>query len=1773
MNSWSPSTAATTLQCWSQGPETTNRISTNERLARMAGQDLGCVLPSLTESRCELGKLDSGRKNKKKKLPFKNNVASTALRRMKRRNTRQGLLNSKLNDVMSTNVETVDFSYCNLRDADIVAVTCALQANPSIRYIDVSFNDLTDTGAKLLLDLLSTSRQIISINVSGTGVSLQLALSIDEAGKKNMLYQEKRQSNRNRKAAIEARKHNDAEIELLLQKVFIDQQTDYRIIKSDYQQQFFVLHKLMEQGVCKIVRKQRLHQKRANHELRKKQLFTSQHKERIDTFNNEQLLFGFLFIKLEQQTREIIFTTSILGYKELKSHEKREWTFARRGEKMRFMNEASVRQDLQQNENQNRSLTETQELDSWLLISLTCTENFSECQNRIQKRREEEIATQHRKEVEGRRLNYEKNLKREREQQEEQRKLAIQHYERTVIENKEKDQRVSVTHHEDVARIAYSEMSSVNLKISKSRSDVSVAESLLLASWSAAPVITLTHRIDTDQSGSVKGTARVVYQSPIQPPVSLNLTELHISHAAAKNAEADCSFKNERNKVSQIRNNLKEDLIWASQTVRAKNLRWQESILFGGIPQDDNSKITSSPLLTYCLNDKSLEEPSWLCSDSARLIIKGGSVTVSANTSSKGTHVFEIPYWMTSDPRFSSSRITSSDVTVPIPNNSEIEFVLSIINSILYKFKGSNNTNISTNSFNIQLTLLYPSLSKKVSSSGIYHSVEEAFSDVVAVKCGATYPFIISPVLIKLQSDNAIDWIEEHDETQLPEDKGASIFYYEGMPNPDPTIAMCYHQNGSVNGTVSGPIDGCTLQIRVSDNCTSLDRIVLKTGLFCDDYSNCDRNEMSLSQSTKQLSSDGLNFATVSGLLLTLKEAVDLGSQPPTASASVPVVITFCKGSNLSFLQRTLRRLRFIILTPNMSASQEQRIIELTHTDSFGNSFRVLQRINVIPSDKPTTLYLKFNKIYSRIPSLITLPHHYRDYVQPCRMAVFPQADLIDVDTNNICGGSLTIELTKSYKGDTLFVNQSNVEHVRVADSCIYYGSTLFAILDKGYTDPPVFDTRNDESDLSKSKSFRRFSRSSQKYSRRRSSVANIKSESDDAEGSHIRVQFVTNGSATLAAIQALIRCISFSNSYFVPMTGTRDLLITLKLGPPATSNTVDSMKPTSYGQYGHTESDFQELSECIELKITLPILEMPISHCVVAYREGSPPVRLAPIDIHHELHPTEVCFDGGFVRVEVVKGASSDDCFSMKSGLKDSIRVTPRKREDGFDQLPMPGIGHPLLPGDVPLLPPPIRNPPKVTTAVPKKQPEPSGLTSNTSFRETPTNIERQGSIVSLKKKATRFVKAAHALTAASELSLMVRIGDELGDVWHAQKHIGTLYHQRSQIIIKLAPKLQKKDVTACLRSLAYHNISNGPKELTKIIRVTASDSGGSFSQVILQLDITPVDDVTEIVIPQQRIKYRPGLEHVQRTGCFALLGLQYATVIDPDTQWFDGGRLIVEFSGGGVKGDALGIMTYQQQSQTRSILLTEGQEGYPDNIICEQSMLYTDDDIEIGSVEMIKSSFPGVQNMRIQFSLHEEPIVSKELVAHILNSTTYTTSQERLTAGQRTFNIRISDLDNPEEGKVKFTIDVHKPLLTAVGSKSEPFTSHKIVIPGQPILISDRFQIAPTEGKQFNSGFTSITITERAEGDELLLPTSSKIKDGMLFHCNECLGPVTVSNQLGYCRIEHQSTSIKLLSQFMQSIQLHCSELGCCRTVECLCCGGGDPSLITTCFQVSES
>eukprot|EP00760_Papus_ankaliazontas_P025339 PhM_4_TR2649/c0_g1_i1/m.38577 len=134
------------------------------------------------------------------------------------------------------------------------------------------------------------------------------------------------------------------------------------------------------------------------------------------------------------------------------------------------------------------------------------------------------------------------------------------------------------------------------------------------------------------------------------------------------------------------------------------------------------------------------------------------------------------------------------------------------------------------------------------------------------------------------------------------------------------------------------------------------------------------------------------------------------------------------------------------------------------------------------------------------------------------------------------------------------------------------------------------------------------------------------------------------------------------------------------------------------------------------------------------------------------------------------------------------------------------------------------------------------------------------------------------------------------------------------ARIDVRLVGNCPPHIMRSLLQNVVYANNSANPINLVKLVRMTATPSvNATVSTLFYEARIHPVDNVTQVHLPHTVMTYRPAVDEAVPFMLFPRA--TGAELTDPDTFFFDGGYMLVEFVSGAQKGDDLYLLSTSQQ------------------------------------------------------------------------------------------------------------------------------------------------------------------------------------------------------------------------------------------------------------------
>ncbi|MBN3943305.1 DUF4347 domain-containing protein [Nostoc sp. NMS9] len=286
--------------------------------------------------------------------------------------------------------------------------------------------------------------------------------------------------------------------------------------------------------------------------------------------------------------------------------------------------------------------------------------------------------------------------------------------------------------------------------------------------------------------------------------------------------------------------------------------------------------------------------------------------------------------------------------------------------------------------------------------------------------------------------------------------------------------------------------------------------------------------------------------------------------------------------------------------------------------------------------------------------------------------------------------------------------------------------------------------------------------------------------------------------------------------------------------------------------------------------------------------------------------------------------------------------------------------------------------------------------------------------------------------------------------------------------LVINFNSKATPAAIQALIRSISYANISENPSTTPRTVSFVLTDGdSGTSTTVFKTINITAVNDSSTVSLPGTNPTYTEN-----DPAIFIDPG---ATVLDPDSQDLDSGKLTVQFSNGGSADDRLII----QNNTTNKIQVNDTSILYDTSFIATFS----------GGI--------GTQDLVINFNSKATPAAIQALIRSI----TYLNISENPTTTPRTVSFVLTDGDGGTSARVSQTIN-----LTAVNDAP-------VVTPNQSFSVN--------ENSSNNTVIGTVVATD-VEGTSLF--SNWTILDGNLdldgdgktaFSINPTSGQITVSDR----------------------------------------------------------
>eukprot|EP01062_Namystynia_karyoxenos_P072655 TRINITY_DN68_c0_g1_i1.p1 TRINITY_DN68_c0_g1~~TRINITY_DN68_c0_g1_i1.p1 ORF type:complete len:1515 (+),score=508.49 TRINITY_DN68_c0_g1_i1:2822-7366(+) len=585
-------------------------------------------------------------------------------------------------------------------------------------------------------------------------------------------------------------------------------------------------------------------------------------------------------------------------------------------------------------------------------------------------------------------------------------------------------------------------------------------------------------------------------------------------------------------------------------------------------------------------------------------------------------------------------------------------------------------------------------------------------------------------------------------------------------------------------------------------------------------------------------------------------------------------------------------------------------------------------------------------------------------------------------------------------------------------------------------------------------------------------------------------IQFSEDGMASIEAIQAILRHLVLGVYTNKLSPGLRSVDVELRVGPTVVGH-PEHLGGTAEIPEIPDEVELVPIPT-LQLRAAPALLTVPEKYVSVDYREGCGAQRLAPFEMVAEKAGFIEQFNQGFIIIETVSGGEEEDRIGLRDDDMITVRQQQKKMQKlagaALKRLHGDGSSPAVQPGKDPAAPLTVEVPgaPKpASDADPGRQPSLSGAAGDGKQAAAAAArlfgaLGRKGSQGGLgRRQSTKRSSLSPGTEADSKKRLSLgrlfdttrkeisqaakgRIGPQghmdwtqVSDVFFGERQIGTMHESgRGLLLVQFRgdakTPVMRKHVLAVLKNLSYSNFSSDPQVLEKMVRITISDQPPAFSQCIVKIHIHPVDDVTEILAESLRLRYTPVPPALERPFCLCPYGK--AKLYDPDTDFFDGGYIAVQELSRPIKGDRLGFLSKLEQelvleSIPEEMQTTEGPfcagEVYSIRVAEDGKRVFRVrdsgkklgigsprgvDEVHVANLEFDKER----RNLKIEFMKpSDKRVVPLTLASYILNCISFSHDSQDLKPKPqaRTYAIKVCDGDNPQEGKIKLTVDTYPP------------------------------------------------------------------------------------------------------------------------------------------------
>eukprot|EP00759_Apiculatamorpha_spiralis_P001839 PhF_6_TR10609/c0_g1_i1/m.17106 len=916
------------------------------------------------------------------------------------------------------------------------------------------------------------------------------------------------------------------------------------------------------------------------------------------------------------------------------------------------------------------------------------------------------------------------------------------------------------------------------------------------------------------------------------------------------------------------------------------------------------------------------------------------------------------------------------------------------------------------------------------------------------------------------------------------------------------------------------------------------------------------------------------------------------------------------KKCSAEWVRRFLSRLRYH--NTARDPIEGKRTVRISLSDAEGHVCETGVDIEVISHDDPAELVIDDRTTYHRQSHVLSEVRHFLDpalqYTKICACG-----KIVDDDTDRFLGGYIRVRLAEGiHPGDTMILMCSPQPPLLTLPNVVELceeGTEAF--------DRKKSNVSNLTSNSSEHNGNEAAATATDKMSRRVSEDAGGMAEAVEDkqdftklptlyfqenkifyEGRHIatitkgrpyeclslpdgiecsteiHVEFTVDGACSISGAQEILRAFAFTSSLPQATLGERRFEIELQLGNTVPKPRVNgTIKPYKYDpeQWPPLLQDYM----CVV--VTPPLFWVPDVYGNIEYREGAGAVRLAPFEFQLESIGKFDSFSRPYISIEVVGGLTNEDLLGVRQ--LDDMKIKPRKEEE-----PKKGTTPPLS------VPPTTGGKDaQADTPVGRSQRTTSTVRPNTMLKDrvrekaqttARENLARRNQmLVEAMRELQRLMSDKHLLLERFDAQAKVRDVFLHGTGPNAQP-TATIFQSKNNILVAFNGVVKRKDVVTALKGLTYTNNSNNPEVLQKMIRVIFHDGAQSASQVIVNMNILSVNDVTDIILRSEKTVLGECSTSAKELGCYPLVNIGDVRLKDPDTVFFDGGSLTIELSGGNTGQDILDFMTPQQQALAwaRAKRLGKGADEtftLPkiEYIVNRQGheLFLQNDPNPFATITSTptpeEKSLPAnvSNNLVIQFNTRTPPVAHIELVQHCITCITYSQGVGVIPkAGLRMYTIRVVDVNNPTPGNVRLALE-YKTGLIRTPMKSPEETTFIIprvsMVMGEtpvPLFASISHGFLEKD-KIITSGYARVSIVNPGAKDVLAIGDKSFVivKEGKEFglYCGKDIFLAKYkANVVGSIMFEFTWASKikpKLLEDMLKSITLKIPEGDELRTV----------------------